>query len=328
MIETAPSGVSRVRRSVVGFLLNYGIYLAYVFVFVFFSLLTSNFLKTGNLITLLLQIVTTGVLAVGMQFVILVGEIDLSVGEIEAFAGMLAAGALAAHWPLPAVIAAGIGAGLAIGLINGLATSYLNIPSFIATLATMSIAQGAAYTYSNGYVMSKGFTNAFNALGQGFIAFLPVPVIIMLVLFVVGYFVLAHTSYGKHVYATGGSKRVARLLGVNTRVVVLITFLISGSVAALSGMITAARLSSALPTIGVNDNLSAIAAVIIGGTQFTGGEGNIWGALVGALLVGTIINGLTLINVNYYVQLMIEGGIILLAVLLNKSRQSYLSSTG
>ena len=313
---------------VIGFLLDYGIYLAYIFVFAVFSILTPDFLKTTNLITLLLQIVTTGILAVGMQFVILVGEIDLSVGEIEAFAGMIAAGALAVHWPLALVIGAGIAAGLAIGLINGVATAYLNIPSFIATLATMSIAQGAAYTYSNGYVLSKGFTNAFDNLGQGFVSFLPVPVLIMLGLFVVGYFVLRHTVYGKHVYATGGSKRVARLMGINTRLVVLVTFLIAGSVAAVSGMITAARLSSALPTIGVNDNLSAIAAVIIGGTQFTGGEGNIWGALIGALLVGTIINGLTLVNVNYYVQLMVQGGIILFAVLLNKSRQSYLAGVG
>lgn len=303
-------------------LFQYGIYIAYVLIFAAFSLITGNFLKPSNLITLLLQIVSTGLLAIGMQFVILTGEIDLSVGEIEALAGMAAAGALAAHIPLVGVLAVGIGAGALVGAVNGFGTAYLRMPSFIVTLATMSIAQGAAYVYSNGYVMSHGFTQSFENLGQAFVGFLPVPVLLTLVLFLVGYLVLRYTVYGRQVYATGGNRTVAWLAGVNTQWIVFTVFLISGALAALSGMITAARLSAALPTIGANDNLNAIAAVVIGGTPFTGGEGSIWGALVGALLVGTIIDGLTLVNVNYYVQLMIEGAVILAAVLLNQGRRA------
>lgn len=310
------------RRLARRLLFQYGIYIAYVLIFAAFSLITGNFLKPSNLITLLLQIVSTGLLAIGMQFVILTGEIDLSVGEIEALAGMAAAGALAAHMPFVAVLAVGIGAGALVGAINGLGTAYLRMPSFIVTLATMSIAQGAAYVYSNGYVMSHGFTQSFENLGQAFVGFLPVPVLLTLVLFLVGYLVLRYTVYGRQVYATGGNRTVAWLAGVNTQWIVFTVFVIAGALAALSGMITSARLSASLPTIGANDNLNAIAAVVIGGTPFTGGEGSIWGALIGALLVGTIIDGLTLLNVNYYVQLMIEGAVILAAVLLNQGRRT------
>lgn len=313
----AQTGLSFVLRRL---LLHYGIYFAYVLLFIAFSFVTPNFLKTSNLITLLLQIVSTGLLAIGMQFVILTGEIDLSVGEIEALAGMVAAGALAAHYPLPIVLGVGLLSGVLVGAVNGFATAYLRMPSFIVTLATMSVAQGAAYVYSNGMVMSSGFTSQFDAIGQGFIGPLPLPVVLMLVLCLVGFLVLRYTVYGRQVYATGGNRTVAWLSGVNTRWIVASTFLIAGGLSALSGIITAARLSAALPTIGGNDNLNAIAAVIIGGTSFLGGEGSIWGALVGALLVGTLIDGLTLVNVNYYVQLMIEGAVILTAVLLNQGR--------
>lgn len=302
------------------FLVNYGIVIAYALLFIAFSFITPNFLKTSNLTTLLLQIVATGLLAIGMQFVILTGEIDLSVGEIEALAGMVAAGALAGHLPWPIVLGAGLLSGVVVGAVNGFATAYLRMPSFIVTLATMSVAEGAAYVYSNGMVMSNGFTASFDAIGQGFIGPLPVPVILMLILFGAGYFVLRYTAYGRQVYAAGGNRTVAWLSGINTQLVVASVFVIAGALSALSGMITAARLSAALPTIGGNDNLNAIAAVIIGGTSFLGGEGSILGALVGALLVGTLIDGLTLMNVNYYVQLMIEGGVILAAVLLNQGR--------
>jgi ribose transport system permease protein len=254
-----------------------------------------------------------------MTLVILLGGIDLSVGSILAVSSVVIADLLQAHCNAGLATLAGVLAGALLGTVNGLIVTKGRVAPFIATLGTMTTLRGFALVLSNGSPIS-GFSNDFFSLvGDGYVAGLvPIPVVWMLVVFAVFWFVMRQTVFGRHIYATGGNAEAAALSGVKTDQVQIWVYTICGATAAMSGVILTSRLNSAQPTAGAGYELDAIAAVVLGGTSLSGGRGWIFGTLVGALLIGVLNNGLNLMGVSSFYQQVIKGGVILLAVLLDR----------
>ena len=306
---------------------RYGALIFLIVLCVVFAILEPAFLSTRNIFNVIRQVSIYGLLAVGMTFVILTAGIDLSVGSVLALAGLVAAavekgsagllGARAgeAHgYGLPAAIAAAIAIGLIAGTLHGLAISKLKVPPFIVTLGGMSVWRGAALVFSKGQPISA-FRDAYKFWGQGMIGPVPVPVILFLAFAVIAYIVLRYTKYGRYIYAVGGNQEAARLSGLNVDRLILSVYIIIGFFAGLSGFVLSSRLNSAEQVAGVGYELQVIAGVVIGGTSLTmGGEGGVFGTVVGILLIGVLSNGLTLMNVSAYYQQIIIGLIIVFAV--------------
>ncbi|MGM0370528.1 MAG: ABC transporter permease [Bacillota bacterium] len=286
-------------------------------IMVVLSLLSENFLTVTNLFNVVTQTSINALLAFGMTFVILSGGIDLSVGSVMAFASAVTAGLLTSGMNMVIAIIGGLIAGTSLGLFNGLVISRLAMPAFIVTLAMKSIARGLTLIYTDGRPIS-GFNDAFQFLGGGKVGPIPVPVIILVAVLIICYIVLKKTPFGRYVYAIGGSEEAAKLSGIKTKFIKTTVFAISGFMASLSGIILSARLNSAQPTAGSGYELDAIAAVVLGGTSLTGGRGGITGTLIGALIMGVINNGLTLLNVSSFYQLVAKGIVILLAIYLDR----------
>lgn len=282
------------------------------------GLASDNFFSVSNIFNVLRQVSIVAVLAVGMTFVILTGGIDLSVGAVMALVGTLAAG-LIVNSGLPAGVALplGVGLGLLIGLANGFLVAWGRMPAIIVTLATMGMARGLALIYSGGYPIS-GLPSWISWFGVGRIGIFPVPVLIMIVIYAIAWVVLQRTAFGRHVYALGGNELAAQLSGVKTRRVKLAVYGIAGLTSALAAMILTGRLMSGQPNAGVGFELDAIAAVVLGGAAISGGRGLILGTLIGAILLGILNNGLNLMGINPYLQDVIKGGIILLAIYIGR----------
>ncbi len=297
---------------------------------VIFATLEPAFLSERNVLNVLRQISITGIIAVGMTFVILTGGIDLSVGSLVAFTGIVGAavakdarGLLAGGVTDPggtAVLYAGlaaIGIGLLAGLIQGLLVGVTRVPAFVVTLGGLSVWRGATQVFSQGQPIS-GFSDDFRFWGQGYVGRIPAPVIIFLGMVVLGVIVLRFTRYGRWIYAVGGNAEAARLSGLNTTALIVSVYVISGFCAGLAGFLLTSRLNSAEVVAGVGYELTVIAAVVIGGTSLFGGEGRVLGTLIGAMLIGVLDNGLTLRNVNPYWQPIIIGVIVVLSVLVDQ----------
>ena len=289
-----------------------------IVVSVLMGLASDNFFSMNNILNVLRQVSVVGILAVGMTFVILTGGIDLSVGAVMALVGTLSAG-LMVNMGLPAVLALLIGLviGTGIGLANGALVAWGKMPAIIVTLATMGMARGLGLIYSGGYPIS-GLPSWISWFGVGRIGFMPVPVIIMFIVYAVAWVLLQRTAFGRHVYALGGNETAARLSGVKTQRVKLAVYGISGLTAALAALILTGRLMSGQPNAGVGFELDAIAAVVLGGTAIAGGRGLILGTLIGAILLGILNNGLNLMGINPYLQDVIKGAIILLAIYIGR----------
>lgn len=285
------------------------------------SFISEDFLTITNIFNVLRQISINALLAFGMTFVILTGGIDLSVGSILALSGALSAGMIAGGTDPILAVLAGLAAGTLMGAANGLLVAKGRVAPFIATLATMTIYRGLTLVYTEGRPIS--FSNdAFSLLGKGYFLEIPVPVIWMLLSFLILYYLLRNTTFGRHIYAVGGNEEAAVLSGIRTDRVKIRVYAISGLFASLAGIILTSRLSSAQPTAGVAYELDAIAAVVLGGTSLSGGRGWIAGTLVGAMIIGVLDNGLNLLNVSSFYQQVVKGGVILLAVLLDRSRNT------
>ncbi|EMS96290.1 ribose ABC transporter, permease protein [Agrobacterium tumefaciens str. Cherry 2E-2-2] len=300
---------------------RYGIVISFVLLFVVLSVASPNFLSTNNLINVLRQVSINGVLAVGMTFVILTAGIDLSIGSILALAGAASASLVTgpdAHNPAIALVA-GLVAGCFCGAINGLLIARFRVPAFVTTLGMLSVARGATLLYSGGRPIPN-LSIGFRWLGQGSIVGIPVPVIIFAIVFAIAAVVLRHTIYGRRIYAVGGNPRSAKTSGINVRAITFSVYVIMGALAGLAGVMLTARTTSALPQAGIGYELDAIAAVVIGGTSLTGGVGRIGYTLVGVLIIGMISNGLDLMGVSSYYQQIIKGSIIVLAVLIDRTR--------
>ncbi|HXH04770.1 MAG TPA: ribose ABC transporter permease [Candidatus Competibacteraceae bacterium] len=284
-----------------------------------FAVLSPNFLTEENLLNIARQASINIVLAAGMTFVILTGGIDLSVGSILGTTAVVTLmvsldpsfGALA--------VPAALFAGLLLGLANGVLVAFLGLPPFIVTLGTFTTLRGVAYLISDGQTVFNPDIG-FAWIGNDYLGPLPWLVVIALAVVAASWLILRHTVLGVRIYAVGGNEQAARLTGIRVWVVLLFVYAISGLLSALGGVMSAARLYSANGNLGVGYELDAIAAVILGGTSFAGGVGTIVGTLIGALIIATLNNGLTLMDVSYFWQLVIKGVVIILAVILDKYR--------
>jgi erythritol transport system permease protein len=302
---------------------------------VVFSSLAPEFLTANNLSILTKHVAITALLSIGMTFVVLTGGIDLSVGSIAGLGGMVAGYLLtqgiaiggAIHYPpVTLVVVITIGACLIVGVLNGWLVAHAGVAPFIATLGTLYIARGAALLVSNGKTFpnlggdaARGSTG-FPAFGQSFIFHIPSPVWMMIAIFAIAWVVAVKTPFGRHVYAVGGNERAARLAGIRVAQVKLATYLFSAFCAALVGLIIAAQLEAAHPATGESFELNAIAAVVLGGTSLMGGRGSVTGSLIGAFVIGVLADGLVMLGVSEFWQMVIKGLVIVVAVGLDQAQ--------
>lgn len=298
-----------------------------LFMMAIFAVLEPRFLNPTNLFNVMRQISITGLIALGMTVVILTAGIDLSVGSILAVSGMIAAAVAkgstgntlslgeedAVGYPWYAPLAAAVAVGLLCGAIQGVAITRLKVPPFIVTLGGLSIFRGLTLWFSNGGPIS-GFESDYRWFGQGMLGPVPVPVALFLVAALLCHIVLRYTRYGRHIYAVGGNPEAARLSGLAVDRIILSVYVIVGFFSGLAGFVLSARLNSAEAVAGIGYELTVIASVVIGGTSLFGGAGSIAGTVVGATLIGVLVNGLVLNNVSSYIQSVVIGLIIISAV--------------
>ncbi len=277
------------------------------------SFLSPVFMSSKNMTNIFRQISINGIIAVGMTFVILLGDIDLSVGAVVGVVSVVCGNLLeqGMHWFVVCLIALGVA--IIFGILNGTLVAYLNFQPFVATLATLTIGRGVALAYSDGrpYIIDNP---AFKAIGQGYVGKVPIPVIILVSVCVVGFVILNYTTFGRYFFAVGGNKNAARLSGVKTKRVEMSAYIISAICACIVGMILSARISSGQPNAGEGYELDAIAAVAIGGTSMNGGVGSISGTLLGFVMIGLLSNSMNLLNINSFYQQIVKGCLIIIAV--------------
>ena len=284
------------------------------------AVLSPDFLTITNLFDVTRQVSINAVISFGMTLVILLGGIDLSVGSILAVSSLVIALLLREGEPAALATLVGVLCGAFMGALNGLLVTKGRVAPFIATLGMMTLLRGVALVLCQGTPISGFSSRFFSALGRGYLArVIPLPVVWMLVLFAILWFVLDRTVFGRHVYATGGNSEAASLSGVNVDRVQILVYTLSGLTAAVAGVILTSRLDSAQPTAGAGYELDAVTAVVLGGTSLAGGRGWIFGTLLGALLIGVLNNGLNLIGISAFYQQVIKGSVILLAVLLDRA---------
>ena len=271
------------------------------------------FFNVDNIINVLRQSSFTFIIGVAMTFVLVGGGLDLSVGSVLALGGVISGLALLAGVPIWISVVLGVLAGVVVGLFNGIVVAMFKIPSLIVTLGMMYFARGVVQVLTRGNPVYP-LPEAFNFLGQGFIAGVPVVVIAAAVLGIFGHVVLTQTAYGRSVFALGGNRETARLSGINVQRVTIWVYVLCGAASGLTGVLTAARLASALSNAGSGMELQVIAGCIIGGTSMFGGSGSILGTLIGVAFMNIIANGMVLMKISVYYQSMVIGAIIILAV--------------
>ena len=300
---------------------KYGILLAFIIVCIIITILNPKFISGTNIFNVVRQTSLIGIIAVGLTFVILAADIDLSVGSVAALAGVISAGLIANDGlsVFPAVIIP-LFVCVILGLIMGLVITKAHVHSFVVSLGMLSIARGLALVYTKGFSIS-GLNKDFRVLGGGQVWVFPMPVIIFAVILIVAHFILKKTPYGKYVYAIGGNIEATRLSGINVDLCRIVSFGISSLMAGLGGIILASRVASGQPTACEGWELDGIAAVIIGGTSLYGGRGGIPGTLVGALFLGVLRNGLDLLQVSPFYQRIFIGFLIVAAVILDSVKK-------
>ena len=297
---------------------NMGVLFALVILIIFFGFAShGKFTTLNNFLTVARQISLVTIVGVGLTFVMITANIDLAVGSYLALSGVFVATILEKGVPWFLSIIITMGAMALIGVLVGLIVAKQKLNSLIITLAMMGIARGVALSYSNGSPIFIE-NDTFISLGTGYIGPIPIPVIIALSVLLIGQFLLKKTKLGRYIYAVGGNKEAAMTSGINIDRITIIVFAISGMLSGLSGTVLAGRLYSGNPTAGQGFEMDVIAAVVIGGTSLFGGFGNMWGTLIGAFTVGIIGNGLTILHVNYFYQLIAKGLIIYIAVYIDR----------
>ena len=275
---------------------------------------TPYFLTSDNLMGVFRSFSTTAIMSIGMVMVIITGGIDLSVGSVMGLAGLVTALAFQHGFTTVVSVACGLGVGVVFGMTNGLLVTVGRLPPFIATLGTLSIGRGLMYIITKGVPVTPETPDIFNQIGQGYLGSVPAPVVIMVVLAIVFSVVMSYTTFGRHVYATGGNEHAAWISGVNTSRTKLIVYTLSGAISSLAGIVAFSRFLSAEPASGFGVELDVIAAAAIGGASLAGGVGSVQGTVIGAALTGIIANGVVLMNINTYAQQAITGAVILIAV--------------
>jgi ribose transport system permease protein len=284
------------------------------------AILIPDFRKPSNLLNVLRQVSITGIVAVGMTFVIITAGIDISVGSTVALGGVVAVACLTAGWSVAPAILAALAVGLGVGALNGGIIAFARVSPFVTTLGTMYVIRGMTLVITNGQAF-WGLPPEFARIGTGYVYGIPIPVIIMLAIYVAGAVLLRYFVFGRHVLAVGGDEEAARLCGIPVKGVKMMTYALCGMLSAAAGIILAGRLGSAQPSVGDGYELIAIAATVIGGTSLTGGKGTILGTLIGTVILGIVGNALNLWGVASFYQTVIIGSIVLIAVLADKLRK-------
>jgi ribose/xylose/arabinose/galactoside ABC-type transport system permease subunit len=315
MSEIAEIQQSEKRRE---FLQRYGLILSFLLLCLALTLLSDRFLTFSNIFNILRQSTINGIIAVGMTLVILTAGIDLSVGSILALSSVIAASLLQSGMPVPAAIFLGLGIGAGCGLINGVTITRAKVPPFVATLGMMTIARGLALVFTGGKPIT-GLPETFRFIGTGSVGPIPTPIIIAALAFIIGYILLTRTSLGQFIYAIGNNPLAARYAGISVSLNITLVYVIGGLLSALAGLILIARLGSAQPTAGLGFEFDAIAAVVVGGTSFAGGQGGLGGTLIGVLIIAVLSNGLNLLNISSFYQPVVSGIVIALALLLHRA---------
>ncbi len=304
---------------------KFGLLLALFLLCLALSFISKYFLTVGNLLNVLLQSANIGIIAVGITMVIITAEIDLSVGSIETLSTVVVSYLMFHYkWSLFLAIPAAIATGIACGFFNGIFVHKFRVHSFITTLAMMGVARGLALVLTEGraiYAMNE----SFKFIGQGYIGPIPFPAILMVVIFYLGHIILTKTRAGTNVFAVGGNINAATLSGINVGRIKLGVLMFSGMTAGIAGIVMASRLNAGMGTIGTQDVFDGIAAVVIGGTSLMGGIGGMWGSFVGALIIGVIRNGLNLLAITSFWQMVTIGCLILVSVIVDELRKQRLS---
>ncbi|KPM47333.1 ABC transporter permease [Jiulongibacter sediminis] len=292
------------------------------------TLLSDKFMTTTNLWNVLRQISVNVCISVGMTLVVLMAGIDLSVGSVLAFSSAVCAGLLKSGLEFQSFdlfvgftvlggVLVALLVGLLMGLFNGFVITKFSIPPFVATLAMLTIARGATMLYTKGIPISN-LGSSFEFIGSGWLLGIPLPVWISLIVVLVMVFVTKKTTFGRYIYAIGGNEKAAFLSGINVNRVKLWVYGLAGTMAAIGGVLVTSRLNSAQPNAGVSYELDSIAAVVIGGTSLSGGVGTVTGTVIGAAIIGVLNNGLVLLDVSPFWQQVVKGGVILLAVIIDR----------
>jgi ribose/xylose/arabinose/galactoside ABC-type transport system permease subunit len=304
-------------------LLNkYGIEVAFVVVCAVIELVCPIFLTGINIIDIFRETSMTGIIAVGMTFIILAGDIDLTVGSYAALSGVLAAGlSVNNHFNTVLSLVIALLVCTVSGFICGIIITKAKVHSFVVTLGMQSLIRGSAMLYTNGLSISN-LSKSLTYLGSGMIGVVPVPALLFIIILLIGYFVATKTSYGRYVYAIGGNREATRLSGINTDLVRICSFAVSGFLAGLAGLVLMGRVSSGQPTAASGWELNAIAAVVIGGTSMYGGRGSMFGTLIGALFLTVINNGLDIIGITPFIQEIVIGILIISVVVVDSVRKT------
>lgn len=293
---------------------NMGILIGLVILCIILSIKSPVFLSKSNLLNVLRQVSTNLYIACGMTMIIILGGIDLSVGSVIALSGVVTGGMIAFNGtPLVVAVAIGLLAGLLVGAFNGFVISTTTIPPFIVTLASMNIARGVAYVYTGGQPI-RVMSDSFNFIGSGYIGEIPIPIIYLIIIILISFFIMSKSKLGRHIYAVGGNPQAAIFSGIKTKRVVFFAYTFSGLMASIAGVVLASRMFSGQPTAGQGAEMDAIAAVVLGGTSMRGGSGKIGGTVIGALVIGFLSNGLNLMGINSFWQYIVKGFVILIAV--------------
>ncbi len=293
---------------------RHAIWLVLLVLIIVFALLNHNFLSWRNLFMVLRQVSMYGIASIGMTFVILIAGIDLSIGSIITIVNVVCAYLMVkAGFGMVSAVAISLLLSLVIGLINSVLIATVGIPSIIATFATQTIVAGAAYLICGG-VPIFGFDPRFKVIGRGHLGAIPVPVIIMICCFIIGAFILNKTYFGRYFYAVGGNEEASKLSGIQVGKIKYLIFALSGLFAGLAGIVMLSRTNSAQPTAGIGYEFDAITCVVLGGVSITGGYGKISGVIAGVVIIGVLTNGMVLLNISNYTQMIVKGLVLIVAV--------------
>lgn len=302
---------------------RYGIYLVLLLMVIISSIASPNFLTPGNILSVLRQNSPIIILAFGSMFLMIAGGMDLSVGAVLAMAGILCLSTYIYTGSLVLGVLAGLMVGIVCNIVSGYLSAYVGIPAFIVTLALDMIVRGGVMMYTGGQTLNAPKGGIFSLIGQSYIGPLPTPIVIVAVMYVVAFFILNHTTLGRKFYAVGGNAEAARASGINIKRTLMWAYLINGICAAVAGIIFMSRINCGSPTGGEGYALDAIASTVIGGSSLAGGVGTVTGTLVGAIIMGLISNILNLLGIQSYMQNVVKGLIIILAVVLDvKSKKA------
>lgn len=299
-------------------MLKYGIYLVMIVLILLFTALKPNaFLSRENIFNILRQVSVVGISAVGMTFVMLTGGIDLSVGSTIGLVGIVTAWLISPEKGVGLGLLIGIIGGLLTGLlvggVNGFVINKLKLPPLIATLGMLTSVRGVAYLATNGKPIF-GFPKGFELIGQGYIGFVPIPVVVMIVMFIIGHIILNKLTIGRYIYGLGGNEEATRLSGINVKRIKYFVFGFSGFCSSIAGIVLLSRTNSGTPKAGTSYEMDIITAVVLGGISINGGDGKLTGVIAGVLIMGILANGMIIIGLSDYVQRVIQGLVLIAAV--------------